>query len=333
MVHIDGSFGEGGGQVIRTSVSLSAITGLPVEIVNVRAGRAKPGLQPQHLTAVKAAAELCGAELEGAGVGSTRFSFTPKHEVRAGEYKFNIGTAGSAPLVAQTILIPLALTGLPSSVSILGGTHNPMAPTSDYLERVYAPALMEMGVSVRISSPRAGFYPAGGGRVEFEVTGGSELFPVRRVERGALRKLEAIITTSGLPDSVFNRARVLLEERCDGVRILREEKESNGPGAAVVIVADHESGSAGFAGLGARGKTMEKVAEEALDQYRLWRRSGAAVDEHLADQLVLPALFASGESSWTTPVATEHLRTVLWVASQFVEIVFEVGETVVLRRV
>ena len=332
MVHIDGSFGEGGGQVIRTCVSLSAITGLPVEIVNVRAGRAKPGLQPQHLAAVKAAAELCGAVLEEARVGSTRFMFTPTHEVRAGEYKFNIGTAGSAPLVAQTVLIPLALTGLPSSVEILGGTHNPMAPASDYLERVYAPALIEMGVSVRVSAPRAGFYPAGGGRVEFEVTGGSELFPVRRLERGALRKLEAIITTSGLPETLYYRARALLGERLDDIKVVHHEKVSNGPGAAVFIVADHEGGAAGFTGLGAKGKPMEHVTREALDEYELWREGKAAVDEHLADQLVLPALFASGESSWTVPVVSEHLRTVLWVANQFVPIEFEVGETVRLRR-
>lgn len=332
MIKIDGSYGEGGGQVIRTSVSLSAITGLPVEIVNVRTGRAKPGLQPQHLAAVVAAAELCGAELEGAGRSSTRFTFTPTHEVRAGEYKFNIGTAGSAPLVAQTVLIPLALTGLPSSIVILGGTHNPMAPASDYLERVYAPALMEMGVSVRVSAPRAGFYPAGGGRVEFEVTGGSKLFPARRLHRGALRKLEAIITTSGLPDTLYYRARALLGERCDDIRVLHNEKPSNGPGAAVFVVAEHEGGAAGFTGLGARGKPMETVTQEALSQYELWREGQAAVDEHLADQLVLPALFASGESSWTTPVVSEHLRTVLWVANQFVPIEFEVGQTVRLRR-
>lgn len=331
MIQIDGSFGEGGGQIIRTSVSLSAITGLPVEVWNVRAGRAKPGLQPQHLAAVKAAAEICGAELDGASVGSTRFAFTPKYEVRPGDYSFNIGTAGSTTLVAQTVLVPLALTGQPCTVSISGGTHNPMAPPSDYLERVYASALMEMGVSVKVETPRAGFFPEGGGRLEIEITGAPVLHPVRKIERGALRWLVAIVTTANVRESVFYRAREVLEARLDGVRVKHEEKPSSGAGAAVVVIADHEGGSAGFTGLGARGKPMEAVAEEAIASYLEWRELSAAVDEHLADQLVLPALFALDESSWTTPVVTEHLRTVLWVAHQFVPIKYEVGETVRLR--
>jgi RNA 3'-terminal phosphate cyclase (ATP) len=332
MIRIDGSYGEGGGQIIRTSVSLAAITRQPVEIVNIRAKRSKPGLQPQHLAAVKAAAEICGAQLEGANVGSTRLVFSPTTDVQSGDYRFEIGTAGSAPLVAQTVLIPLALTGKPSTVVVTGGTHNPMAPDSDYLERVYASALTEMGISVRVESPRAGFYPAGGGLVAVQITGAPELFPIQRTQRGAQRKLEAIVTTSGLSDSLFNRARAVLLEKLGDIDIRHDEKESNGPGAAVTIIADHVGGQAGFTGLGARIKPMEAVTQEAIDFYLDWRDADSAVDEHLADQLVLPALFAAGESSWKTAVVTEHLRSVLWLGKHFVEFEYEIGDLVSVRR-
>lgn len=332
MVRIDGSYGEGGGQIIRTSVSLAAITGQSVEIQNIRAKRSKPGLQPQHLMAVKAAADLCAAELTGADKGSTILVFEPTKKVEAGDYRFEINTAGSAPLVAQTVIMPLVLTGQRSTVSITGGTHNPMAPSSDYLERVYAPALREMGVSITIESPRAGFYPAGGGEINIELTGSSSLFPISKLERLPLR-LEAIITTYALGNNVFNRARETIGESIEYIKVRHEEKDSNGPGAAVVIIAEHGGGSAGFTGLGEKGKPMEKVAEEAVGQYLQWEASGAPIDEHLADQLVLPATFASGESRWRTPVVTEHLRTVLWLVGQFIPIDFELGETVALRPI
>lgn len=297
----------------------------------VRANRSKPGLQPQHLAAVKAAAEICDANLTDARIGSTQFVFEPTADVRAGEYSFDIGTAGSAPLVAQTVILPLALIGAPCRIRVNGGTHNPLAPSSDYLEHVYAPALRDMGVSISITSPRAGFYPAGGGSIEIELVGASQLHPIERARRGPAHDVRAIVTTSQLGDSVFYRSRDLLEERLNKVTVKHEDKESNGPGAAVVLIANHGKGHAGFTGLGERGKPMERVTEEAINDYRRWRDQSAAVDEHLADQLVLPAAFASGESSWTTPEVTEHLRTVLWLVNQFVPIEFMVGETVKVR--
>lgn len=331
MVHIDGSYGEGGGQIIRTSVSLAAITGKDVRIANIRAKRSKPGLQPQHLMAVKAAAELCDAELTGAAVGSTQLTFRPSGPVKVGEYRFEIGTAGSAPLVAQTVIMPLALTGQPCRVVVTGGTHNPMAPASDYLEYVYAPALREMGVSIAVSSTRAGFYPAGGGLLEIELTGSTSLFPIERLTRGPLQRLLAIVTTSGLSDQVFNRARTVVEARLPGVKVVHEDKPSNGAGAAVVLVAEHQGGSAGFTALGEKGKPMERVAEEAIDLYEDWAGQDAPVDEHLADQIVLPAVFTTGESSWRTSEATEHLRTVLWLVEHFMPISFEYGQLVKIR--
>lgn len=328
MIQIDGSYGEGGGQIIRTSVSLAAITGREIRIDQIRAKRSKPGLQPQHLMSVKAAAELCQAETYGAAVGSTSLTFKPTRPVRAGDYRFDIGTAGSAPLVAQTVLVPLAFTGQPCKVTVTGGTHNPMAPSSDYLEHIYAPALREMGVSVAVNSPRAGFYPAGGGLLEVELTGSASLHPIHRLDRGPLKRLQAIVTTSGLADHVFNRARTVIESRLPMAKVVHEEKPSSGAGAAVVLVAEHEGGSAGFTGLGEKGKPMERVAEEAIDLYEEWAGQDAPVDEHLADQLVLPAVFASGQSSWRTSETTEHLRSVLWLVEHFMPVSYEIGPTV-----
>jgi RNA 3'-terminal phosphate cyclase (ATP) len=328
MIQIDGSYGEGGGQIIRTALSLAAITGQPVEVNNVRANRSKPGLQAQHLAAVNAASDLCAAKLTGAEIGSTSFQFFPTDDVQGGDYLFDIGTAGSAPLVAQTVIIPLALTGRPCTIVVTGGTHNPMAPSSDYLEHVYAVAMREMGIIMSVASPRAGFYPKGGGAVEIELTGSETLFPIQRTDRGPQRRLEAIVTTSRLPDSLFNRARKVLEERLPGINVRYEQKESNGPGAAVVIIADYAGGQAGFTGLGELKKQMEIVAEEAVAQYLAWSSLSDATDEHLADQLVLPAIFADGASTWTTPVVTDHLRTVLWLVNQFVPIEYELGEIV-----
>lgn len=331
MISIDGSYGEGGGQIIRSAVSLAAITGRAVEVYNVRAKRTKPGLQPQHLAAVKAGAQLCAANLTGAAVGSTVFTFEPTKPVQAGSYRFEIGTAGSAPLVAQTVIVPLALVGFPSSINVTGGTHNPMAPSSDYLEHVYAPALREMGASISIHSNRAGYYPAGGGELQIELTGASPLYPIDRIQRGPARAIRAIVTTSELSETVFYRAKGVLEGGLEGAAVLHNDKESNGPGAAIVIVVEHGKGQVAFTGLGAKGKPIEKVAEEAIQQYRVWQETTAATDEHLADQLVLPAAFASGESVWTTPEVTDHLRSVLWLVEQFVPIKYEIGPTVKIQ--
>jgi RNA 3'-terminal phosphate cyclase (ATP) len=334
MIHVDGSYGEGGGQIIRTAVSLAVITGEPIEIANIRAKRKKPGLQPQHLAAVKAAAELCGAKMRGDAVGSVHLEFKPAGPVKPGEYAFDIGTAGSAPLVAQTVIMPLVLAGGASKVSVTGGTHNPMAPTSDYLERVYGNALRRMGIDIEVRSPRAGFYPAGGGLVEVEIKGG-QLRPIKMTARAPIRDLEAIVTTSKLRPDVAERAEKVIRHQLGNEPALRvriEDKPSTGPGAAVVIVAEHEHGVAGATVLGSRGKLMEVVTGEACKLYIEWRDGNAAIDEHLADQLVLPACFDNGESAWTTPVVTEHLRTVVWLVQKFFPITFDLGETVRISR-
>jgi RNA 3'-terminal phosphate cyclase (ATP) len=343
MIEIDGSYGEGGGQILRTSVSLAAITEQAVEIVNIRAGRSKPGLQRQHLTAVHAAAALCDAAMEGDAVGSQRLLFTPRKAVQAGEYRCEIGTAGATPLVAQTALLPLARAAGSSRVTVTGGTHVPHAPPAEYLEAVYLPALRRAGLEAHLAAPRFGFYPRGGGEVDLEVAPAASLQPLDLTERGKLRSLAAFIVTSELPEHVGERGAAAVKEamRRVGRRVTVEQRDrpSHGPGAAVVLVAVCDGGFAGFTALGERGRPMEQVSEEACEAFMGWWKTGAACDEHLADQLVLPMAFADGESRWTTPVITEHLRTVLWLTQRFLPIEARLeegaygGGTVVLRGI
>jgi RNA 3'-terminal phosphate cyclase (ATP) len=323
-VQIEGSYGEGGGQIIRTCLSLSIITGRAVEIRNVRAGRKKPGLQPQHLTAVRAAAELCAAKLSGDSVGSTYLWFGPSGSARPDRYRFDIRTAGAGPLVLQTLLMPLARAEASSKVVVIGGTHVPHAPPAEYLEAVYLPVLAQAGMQADFAYPGAGFYPRGGGQVELEVRAPAAPQPLNFTVRGRLRRLRAVVLTANLPTHVAERGTATVEKfmRAIGrkVAIERRERPSPGAGAAVALAAECEGGLAGFSAVGERGKPMERVAEEPCEAFLAWWKSGAAVDEPLADHLVLPMALAAGESRWTTPVVTQQLRTVLWVAQQFLPV-------------
>lgn len=330
-IHIDGSYGEGGGQIIRTAVSLAALTGKPVEVSNVRAKRSRPGLQPQHLTAVRAAADLCAAHLEGAEVGSKRFRFEPRAPVQPGRYRFDIRTAGAAGLVAQTVLVPLSHAGAPSEVTLIGGTHVPHAPPADYLERVYVPALRRSGLEAEIDYPKAGFFPKGGGEIRLRLAGRPACTPLDLTDRGRLIALRAAIVTANLPEHVAGRGGATVEKFMKGIgrKVAVEplDKPSIGQGAAVVIAAECENGHAAFTGMGERGRPMEQVAQSPCEEFLAWWKSGAAVDEHLADQLVLPLSLVPAESRWTTPVVTEHLRSVLWLTGQFLPVRHELVQT------
>jgi RNA 3'-terminal phosphate cyclase (ATP) len=319
VIQIDGSRGEGGGQVVRTAVSLAAVTGLAAEIVRVRDRRQRPGLQPQHLAAVRAAATICDATLVGAEIGSSRLIFEPGRAPHAGEYIFDIRTAGATTLVLQTVLIPLLHAEGQSSVEVIGGTYQPMSPSADYLQRVYIPALKRFGVDVEVEHGPAGYYPRGGGRLRAIVKGGP-LKAVQLVARGARRSLDAIVVTSRLGEQVAERASATISSIVPDAAIHVSRPTAFSPGAAVTVVADHEGGLAGFSAIGRRGWPMEEVAAEACRLFKDWDASGAACDEHLADQLVLPASLATGTSRWTTPVVTEHLTTVLEIVDAFIPI-------------
>jgi RNA 3'-terminal phosphate cyclase (ATP) len=336
-IQIDGAFGEGGGQIIRTSVALAALTGQPVDLFNIRARRSKPGLQAQHLTAVLATAALCNAEVRGAELGSVRLLFTPGKPSTDRAFDFDIAaarggaSAGATGLVAQTLLAPLTLL-FPEEThaTILGGTHVPMAPPADYLEAVYAPALNRMGFPVSVRQERAGFFPRGGGAVSLTAQPLVAGLPFDAVERGRLKLLRLFLVTSDLPPTVAERGRDALLKELKGygvpVQVEMRDLPSNGAGAAVVLTAECEQGIGGWTSLGERGKPMERVALEALRDFQKWFASGAGVDTHLADQLALPAALVPATSRWTTAEVTEHLRTVLAVVQRFLPIEYRIDE-------
>ncbi len=328
-ITMDGAYGEGGGQIIRTSVALSAITGKPVEIANIRARRSKPGLQAQHLTSVKAAAALCDAKLFGAELGSQWIRFEPQGLANGGDFRFDVGTAGATGLVAQTVLMPMSIMTDGATAEIRGGTHVPMAPPADYIRSVYVPILRQMCVTASLNLNRAGFFPKGGGEIDVKVSGRPTL-PIDVTERGRLKSLSIFITTSDLPDHVAERGVETMMKPLKGYGVpivpVSQRLDSKGAGAAVLLVAECENGTGGWTSLGERGKPMERVAAEAVRGFEKWFKTTAAVDEHLADQLVLPCALASGKSRWTTPEITEHLRTVLFVTQQFLPITYDLAE-------
>lgn len=308
MIAIDGSFGEGGGQIIRTALTLSAITGKPFKIENVRANRPKPGLQPQHLMAVKAVRSVCRGRAEGAEINSTSFSFMP-NKIIGGKYEFNIGTAGSVILVAQTIIPILLLAEKPSEVRIIGGTHVMKSPSYDYFENVFLPAISRMGATVETRINRAGFYPSGGGEIEVKIKpsriSGNENW------HGS-SKAKAVITLGNLDESIAVREKkIFLQNGIEEIYVRNYRTLS--PGNAVLVCKDFT----GAYVLGEKGKRAEIVAQEAIDEFK--RESAAEVDRHLADQLLLYAAIADGRTRYSTSEITEHLKTNAEVIRSFIE--------------
>lgn len=307
--------GEGGGQVLRSALTLSAATGRAFRMDNIRAGRKKPGLAAQHLACLRAAGRISGGKVEGDRVGSREISFAPG-KVRAGEYRFSIRTAGSAALVAQTVALPLALAGGGvSRVTVTGGTHVPWSPTAGYLQRVWAPAMDAMGVRLAVEWGPAGYYPKGGGELRLAVhPAGRRPVPLDAAVRGSLHELKGRLTISRLPARVAERCRTRAEERLreNGLYVEwdLERSAAAGPGVCLELVAGFGLISAGFTSIGEKGKPAERLAEEAAGALIEFLASGAAFDEHLADQMVVPLALAGEEVSFTTGRVTSHLTTV-----------------------
>jgi len=322
LVRIDGSEGEGGGQMLRTALALSMVTGRPFEIVNLRAGRGKPGLRPQHLLCVKASAKVSGAAVEGAKLGSREVRFEPG-AVRPGTYRFEVGTAGSTSLVLHTLALPLAMARSRSILTISGGTHVPFSPSFHFLERQWAVLLRRIGIEVELTLHRAGFYPEGGGEIRAKVLPAAGLRPLAFGPRGRLECLEGISGVGGLPRSIAERQRHRALTRLDAeglaAGIELAEVPSPGKGPFVLLVSRHEGGGRIACGaLGALGKRAEAVADEACDALLACLATRGAVDEHAADQLLLPLALASAPSSFPVPALTSHLATNARVIEQFV---------------
>jgi len=336
MIVINGSYGEGGGQVVRTSLTLSALLGQPIRIENIRARRRKPGLQAQHLTGVWAIAQICDAELEGADLGSFTLTFKPRSSPRVGEYSFDVaearkgGSAGATSLVFQTLLLPLAFAPGQSRLTIRGGTHVAWSPPFHYLKHVYLPTLARMGLEAKAEIEKWGWYPIGGGEMTAAIRGRKEghLSGLDLDERGELKRLWGISATSNLPAHIGQRQKKRAEEclrkRGFAPQIEIIDAPSPGQGTAVFLVAEYEHTVAGFSSLGKRGKPAEKVAEEACREFIAYHQSGACLDKHLADQLILPLALAAAPSAFATCEITQHLLTNVWVVEQFLDVRFEI---------
>lgn len=311
MLTIDGARGEGGGQILRTALALSLCRGVPFEIVRIRARRAHPGMERQHVAAVRAAAEVGGAKVDGAERGSQRLAFVPGG-VRAGTYRFDIGTAGSAVLVAQTVLPALLTADGPSEVTVTGGTHNPLAPPYPFLERAFLPLIRRLGPGVAATLEQPGFVPRGGGRLTVRVTPCPCLTPFDLWERGPVREVTAQAVVAGLPRHIAVRE---LRAVADALALPPEalhpaEAPSDaGPGNAVWVIVRSAHVTEVFTAFGRRGVPAERVGADAARPAARYLASSAAVAEHLADQLLLPLALAGGGGFTTLAPPSRHARS------------------------
>ena len=327
MIYIDGSYGEGGGQILRTSLSLSLITQQPIHIDNIRSGRKKPGLAPQHLTCIKAAAALCNAQVHGDKIGSQMLEFTPNTSIKSGNYTFDVtevqqsGSAGSVTLILQTILLPLALGDHPSQITIKGGTHVPFSPPVNYLENVYFSYLKEMGIDVNLKLISYGWYPQGGGEINVMITGQSKINGLSILNRGKLNQIKgaAIVTElpAHIPQRMASRGENLLKETVFRTKIKAMREKGRFAGAGIFLTAEYEHSRAGFSALGKIGIPAEDVAKNACEELLEFHQTGAPIDEHLGDQLLLPMALAADNSEYKVSVISEHLKTNIWVIEKF----------------
>jgi RNA 3'-terminal phosphate cyclase (ATP) len=322
MLQLDGSFGEGGGQILRTSLALSLLTGRSFHLRNVRARRSKPGLQPQHLMSVQAAAKIGGAQTRGASKGSTDLVFEPG-PVRPGKYRFDIGTAGATGLVLHTLYLPLALRcDVPSELTLVGGTHTETSPCYHFLDMTWRRYVEQCGLCVGLRMIRPGFYPRGGGVVEAHIQPCPHPRGLHLEKRGRVR-VTGFSAVAGLDRSIAKRqarrARFRLEQH-DIEAEIREEAWDGGPGTVLAIQLDTAPAPTLFFALGARGKPAERVADEAVEQAVAYLDGGPAlVDLHSADQLVLPLALAEGPSEYDMSQVTLHLTTNIAVIRQFLD--------------
>ena len=331
MIEIDGSQGEGGGQIIRSSLALSAVTGRAIEVTNIRAGRKKPGLKRQHVTCVNAAAEVCSATVSGAEMNASEFTFDPG-PIRGGDFHFQVGTAGSTSLVAQTVLPALMLADEPSTLTLEGGTHNPWAPPFDFLKRTFLPQLAKAGPQVTASLEAYGFFPAGGGRFALEITPEKELNGFDLLDRGSKPKPSVTAVVAGIPATVGER-------ECDTIRRkmawsqkclhVVEVEDPIGAGNVVMIELESANVTELFIGIGKVGVSAEQVARGVLREAKKYLATDVPVGEYLADQLMMPMGLAASQgqtSSFRTGPLSMHSQTHIDVLKTFLDIDVDVQE-------
>lgn len=319
--------GEGGGQILRSSLSLSLITGLPFTISNIRTGRQKPGLSAQHLKAVLLSQKIGLAQVYGAELGSTKLTFIPQI-IRNDNYRSDIGTAGSTSLVLQTIYLPLSFASKSSIINLVGGTHVPFAPTFDWLNIHWMNFLILIGINLVLDLESAGFYPRGGGRIRAKINPVDQLIGLELSERGSLKQIRGISSVANLSRKIAERQREQVVRRLgarfplNDIRI--KQLPSKSKGTTLILICEFEHTQCCYSALGAPGKPAEKVADEVCDRVEILLLSQASLDEFLADQLLLPLALAKSDSFFSTVRITEHIRTNADVIKTFINTGIEI---------
>lgn len=320
MITIDGSYGEGGGQVLRTSLALAMLTGQSFKITRIRSGRKKPGLLRQHLTAVKAAEQICQAETSGAALHSTGLTFKPG-KIVPGKYEFKVGTAGSATLVLQTVLPALLIAEKPSTLFLEGGTHNPFAPPFDFLQRSFIRIINQLGPEVTLKLERYGFYPAGGGRFRVEIKPAKAFQKIELLEKGAVISQKARAFSAQISPKIgeaeIEQIRHRMQWASDECRALMVK--SSGPGNIVMLEVVFENVTEIFTGFGEVRRPLKKVVAQAVTQARQYLSANVPVGKYLADQLLLPLAMA-GSGIYKTLKPTLHTTTNIQVIEKFMNL-------------
>ncbi len=320
MITIDGSLGEGGGQILRTALGLSLATGKAFHIKNIRARRPKPGLGHQHLLAARSARQVGNARVEGAALGSSELLFEPQ-EIVPGDYRFSLGTAGSTGLVLQTVLPALIRADEPSNLTLQGGTHNPFAPPFDFLERTFFSLLRKMGVDLKAELRRPGFYPRGGGEMRLKINPTKKLTAIHIKARGHVQRISAKVHLAGLPRHIAERELKVMRRKLE----IREEHTEivvhpghYGPGNVLIVQIEADEITEVFTGFGTRGVRAEMVAQRTAREVQTYLDSGAPVGPYLADQLLIPFALAA-EGSFKTSALTAHAQTNIEIIRTFLE--------------
>ncbi len=327
MITIDGAYGEGGGQILRTALALSLVTGKSFRVDNIRAGRKKPGLMRQHLTALNAAAEIGTAEVTGNTIGSRAFTFAPE-TIRTGNFHYAVGSAGSCTLVLQTVLPALIIAKGPSEIMLEGGTHNPFAPPFDFLEKAFLRVVNRMGPDVTAVLEKPGFYPAGGGRFRVSINPSQTFRQLDLTERGRIVQQTACAAVSNLPVTIAERELKVVGRKLGwGHDCMTATKVDNarGPGNILTIEVESEQVTEVFTGFGERGVSAEKVADRAIRQTREYLAMDVPVGRYLADQLLIPMAMAGG-GAFQTLSLTRHTTTNMEIIKKFLDVDVELSE-------